>query len=63
MRENLGLTILVALAAVLAAVAALAGESTWAILAGAVVVLLAAAALVIGATIATLEDREKRGHR
>jgi peptidoglycan/LPS O-acetylase OafA/YrhL len=56
MREKLALTIFIGVAAVLAAVAALAGDSVWAVLAAAVVVLLGATALVVGASLASMED-------
>jgi len=46
-------------AAVLVAIAALAGESAWPVLAAAVVVLLAATALVVGASLASMEDGEE----
>jgi hypothetical protein len=55
MREKLALTIFIGVAAVLAAVAALAGDSVWAVLAAAVVVLLGATALVVGASLASME--------
>lgn len=58
MREKLALTIFIGVAAVLAAVAALAGDSVWAVLAAAVVVLLAATMLVVGASLASMEDGE-----
>lgn len=58
MREKLALTIFIGVAAVLAAVAALAGDSVWAVLAAAVVVLLAATTLVVGASLASMEDGE-----
>jgi hypothetical protein len=57
-REKLALTIFIGVAAVLAAVAALAGDSMWAILAAAVVVLLVATTLVVGASLASMEDGE-----
>jgi hypothetical protein len=56
MREKLALTIFIGVAAVLAAVAALAGDSVWAVLAAAVLVLLAATTLVVGASLASMED-------
>jgi peptidoglycan/LPS O-acetylase OafA/YrhL len=59
MREKLALTVFIGVAAVLAAVAALAGDSVWAVLAAAVVVLLGATALVVGASLASMEDREE----
>ena len=59
MREKLALTIFFAVAAVLAAVAALAGDSGWGVLAAAVVVLLAATTLV-GASLASMEDGDDR---
>jgi hypothetical protein len=55
-RERLGLTIFFGVAAVLAAVAALAGDSAWAVLAAAVVVLFAATTLVVGASLASMEE-------
>jgi 1,4-dihydroxy-2-naphthoate octaprenyltransferase len=58
-REKLALTIFFGVAAVLAAVAALAGDSAWAVLAAAVVVLLAATALVVGASLASMENGEE----
>lgn len=58
MREKLALTIFIGVAAVLAAVAALAGDTVWAVLAAAVVVLLAATMLVVGASLASMEDGE-----
>jgi 1,4-dihydroxy-2-naphthoate octaprenyltransferase len=58
MREKLALTIFIGVAAVLAAVAALAGDSVWAVLAAAVVVLLAATTLVVAASLASMEDGE-----
>lgn len=60
MREKLALTIFFGVAAVLVAIAALAGESAWPVLAAAVVVLLAATALVVGASLASMEDGEER---
>jgi peptidoglycan/LPS O-acetylase OafA/YrhL len=57
-REKLALTIFIGVAAVLAAVAALAGDTVWAVLAAAVVVLLAATMLVVGASLASMEDGE-----
>jgi hypothetical protein len=57
-REMLALTIAFGVAAVLAAVAALAGDSAWAVLAAAVVVLFAAATLVVGASLAPMEESE-----
>ena len=58
MREKLALTIFIGVGAVLAAIAALAGDSVWAVLAAAVVVLLAATTLVVGASLASMEDGE-----
>jgi hypothetical protein len=55
-REKLALTIFFGVAAVLAAVAALAGDSAWAVLAAAVVVLFAATTLVVGASLASMEE-------
>jgi hypothetical protein len=60
MREKLALTIFLSVAAVLVAVAALAGDSTWAVLAAAVVVLLAATTLVVAASLASVENGEDR---
>jgi peptidoglycan/LPS O-acetylase OafA/YrhL len=59
-REKLALTLFIGVAAVLAAVAALSGNSVWAVLAAAVVVLLAATTLVVGASLASMEDRDDR---
>ena len=56
MRERLALTIFFGVAAVLAAVAALAGDSAWAVLAAAVVVLFAATTLAVGASLASMEE-------
>jgi hypothetical protein len=58
MRERLGLTIFFGIAAVLVAIAGLANESAWPILAAAVAVFLAATALVVGATLASMDDSE-----
>jgi hypothetical protein len=55
-RERLALTIFFGVAATLAAVAALAGDSAWAVLAAAVVVLFAATTLVVGASLASMEE-------
>jgi 1,4-dihydroxy-2-naphthoate octaprenyltransferase len=55
-RENLALTIFFGVAAVLAAVAVLAGDSAWAVLAAAVVVLFAATTLVVGASLASMDE-------
>jgi peptidoglycan/LPS O-acetylase OafA/YrhL len=60
MREKLALTIFFGVAAVLVAIAALAGDSEWPVLAAAVVVLLAATALIVGASLASMEDGEDR---
>jgi hypothetical protein len=57
-RQKLGLTIFFGVAAVLAAVTALAGDSAWAVLAAAVVVLFAATTLVVGASLASMEEGE-----
>jgi 1,4-dihydroxy-2-naphthoate octaprenyltransferase len=57
-REKLALTIFFGVAAVLAAVTALAGDSAWAVLAAAVVVLFAATTLVVGASLASMEEGE-----
>ncbi len=60
MREKLGLTIFLATTAVVAAVVALARDSTWAVLAGTVVALLIAATLVVGAALASTADGDDR---
>jgi hypothetical protein len=60
MREKLPLTIFVGVALVLVAIAALAGESAWPVLAAAVLVLLAATALVVRASLASIENDEDR---
>jgi hypothetical protein len=60
MKEKLPLTIFVCVAAVLVAIAALAAESAWPVLAAAVLVLLAATALVVGASLASMDDDEDR---
>jgi hypothetical protein len=60
MREKLALTIFVGVAAVLVAIAGLALESVWLLLAAAVVNLLAATALVVGASLATMDDSKDR---
>jgi 1,4-dihydroxy-2-naphthoate octaprenyltransferase len=60
-KEKLALTIFFGVAAVLAAVAALAGDSTWAVLAAAVVVLFGATTLVVGASLASMENGEGPG--
>jgi hypothetical protein len=60
MREGLALTIFGGVAAVLVAIAGLALESAWLLLAAAVVNLLAATALVVGASLATMDDSEDR---
>jgi hypothetical protein len=58
MRETLPLTIFFGVAAVLVAIAGLVSESAWPVLAAAVLVLLAATALVVGATLASMDDSE-----
>jgi hypothetical protein len=58
MRETLALTIFFGVAAVLVAIADLVSESAWPVLAAAVLVLLAATALVVAATLATMDDSE-----
>jgi hypothetical protein len=63
MRERLALAIFFGVAAVLAALAALSGDSAWAVLAAAVLVLLAATTLVVGASLASMEDGEDRPRR
>jgi 1,4-dihydroxy-2-naphthoate octaprenyltransferase len=60
MREKLPLTIFIGVAAVLVAIAVLAGESAWPVLAAAVLVLLAATALVVGASLASIENDDDR---
>jgi hypothetical protein len=60
MREKLGLTIFVATAVVVAAVVVLAEDSTWAVLAIAVLVLLIAATLVVGAALASADEADDR---
>jgi hypothetical protein len=60
MREKLPLTIFVGVASVLVAIAALAGERAWPVLAAAVLVLLAATALVVGASLASIENDDDR---
>jgi hypothetical protein len=60
MREKLGLTIFVATAVVVAAVVVLAEDSTWGVLAGAVLVLLTAATAVGAAALATADDQNDR---
>jgi hypothetical protein len=60
MREKLALTIFFGVAGVLVAIAGLAGKSAWPIPAAAVVVLLAATALVVGASLASMDDSEDR---
>ena len=59
MKERLGLTIFVATAAVLVAVAGLANDNTWACLAVVMVVHLSATALVVGAALATAADEQQ----
>jgi hypothetical protein len=56
MNEGLGLTVLFATAPVLAAVAGLANDGTWALLAVVMVVHLSGTALVVGAALATAAD-------
>jgi hypothetical protein len=56
MRNNLGLTIFGATAVVVAAVGLLASDSTWTVLAGAVVVLQIAATLVVGVALRLADD-------
>ena len=58
MRETLALTILFGVAAVLVAIAGLVSESAWPVLAAAVLVLLAATALVVAASLASIDDSE-----
>jgi|Tabmets5t2r1_1033131.scaffolds.fasta_scaffold94363_1 hypothetical protein len=60
MREKLPLTLLLGVVAVLVAITALAGESAWPVLAAAVLVLLGATALVVRASLASMEDDEDR---
>jgi hypothetical protein len=60
MRDRLALSIFFGVAAVLVAIAGLAGESAWLVLAAAVAVLLAATALVVGASLASIDDSEDR---
>ena len=60
MRQGLALTIFFGVAAVLVAIAGLAGESAWLVLAAAVAVLLAATAVVVGASLASMDDSEDR---
>jgi 1,4-dihydroxy-2-naphthoate octaprenyltransferase len=60
MRERLALTIFFGVAAVLVAIAGLAGESAWMVLAAAVLVLLAATALVVAASLASMDASEDR---
>jgi hypothetical protein len=56
MREKLAPTIVVATAVVVASVVVLAEDSTWAVLAGAVLVLLLAATAVVRAALATADE-------
>jgi hypothetical protein len=56
MRNNLALTIFAATAAVVSAVVFLASDSTWTVLAGAVVGLLSAATLVVGVALRLADD-------
>jgi Kef-type K+ transport system membrane component KefB len=60
MREKLPLTIFFGVAAVLVAIGALARESAWLVLAAAVLVLLMAAGLVVGASLASVDDDKDR---
>lgn len=56
----LTLTIFFGVSAVLVAIAGLAGESAWLVLGADVAVLLAATALVVGASLASMDDSEDR---
>jgi predicted small integral membrane protein len=60
MRQRLALTIFLGVAAVLVAIAGLASESAWLALAAAVAVHLAATAIVVGGSLASMDDSEDR---